>query len=141
MAQNPTAWLAVRQSTKVIACFTIPTGSESWPGLAAARTKPIVNFSAWLRMNAVNAAIEHTMNTFTCSGFQNVKAETINEAAEIFAKRAARKKYGIRGYCRTIREDAYAQDGRLSEFSAFIGYKTGQNETSGNNISFTVSKK
>ena len=58
MAQNPTAWLAVRQSTKVIACFTIPTGSESWPGLAAARKKRIVNFSAWRRTNAGNAAIE-----------------------------------------------------------------------------------
>jgi len=81
------------------------------------------------------------VNTFTCSGFQSVKADTITAAAEIFAKRAARKKYGRSGYCRTIREDAYAQDGRLSEFSAFIGYKTGPCETSGSSISFTVYKK
>ena len=81
------------------------------------------------------------MNTFTCSGFQSVKAETVTAAAEIFANRAAKRKYGRSGYCRTCTMGSYAENGNLAEFSAFIGYKTGPSETSGNNISFTVYKK
>lgn len=78
------------------------------------------------------------MNKYTCNGFKSVKAETMKEAAEIFANRAAKRKYGRSAYCRTCTQGAYAQDGRLAEYSAFIGYTTGQNETSGNNINFTV---
>ena len=78
------------------------------------------------------------MNKYTCNGFKSVKAETMNEAAEIFANRAAKRKYGRSAYCRTCTEQSYAQDMSLAEYSAFIGYTSGQNETSGNNINFTV---
>lgn len=78
------------------------------------------------------------MNTYTSNGFKSVKSESIKEAAGIFANRAARRKYGKRGYARTCTMGSYSQDGSLAEFSAFIGYTSGQNETTGNNINFTV---
>jgi len=78
------------------------------------------------------------MTKYTCNGFQSVTAETMSEAANIFANRAARRKYGKSGYARTCNLGAYAQDGSLAEFSAFIGYTTGRNETTGHNINFTV---
>ena len=78
------------------------------------------------------------MNKYTSNGFKSVKAESMTEAANIFANRAARRKYGKSGYSRTCTMGSYAQDGSLAEFSAFIGYTTGQNETTGNNINFTV---
>lgn len=59
-------------------------------------------------------------------------------AAEIFATRAARRKYGRIGYCRTCTQQAHSQDGTLGEYGAFIGYTAGSNETTGNNIQFTV---
>ena len=75
---------------------------------------------------------------YTTRGFRAVHAETITEAAFTFAGRAARKRYGRRGHCRSCTPGAYAQDGRRAEFSAFIGYTTGRNETTGHNITFTV---
>ena len=78
------------------------------------------------------------MSKYTCNGFKSVQVETINEAAEIFATRAAKRKYGRAAYCRTCTQQSYAQDMSLVEYSAFIGYTTGLNETSGNNIQFTV---
>lgn len=79
-----------------------------------------------------------TATKFTCSGFKSVHADGMDEAAEIFATRAARKKYGRSGYCRTCTKTAYAQNGSVAEYSAFIGYSTGRNETTGNNVNFTV---
>ncbi len=81
------------------------------------------------------------MNKYTCNEFKGVTAESIKEAAKIFATRAAKRKYGRAAYCRTCTMGSYAEDGRLAEFSAFIGYTTGQNETSGNNINFTVHRR
>ncbi len=75
---------------------------------------------------------------YTCNGFQSVTAATMNEAAEIFANRAARRKYGRGAYARTCHPQSHSQDMSLAEFSAFIGYTTGHNETTGNNINFTV---
>lgn len=60
------------------------------------------------------------------------------EAAQIFANRAARRYYGRRAYARTCNCTAWSQDNTLREFSAFIGYSTGQNETTGSNVTFTV---
>jgi len=78
------------------------------------------------------------MKNYTSSGFRNVQAESMKEAAEIFANRAARRKYGRSAYSRTCTQQSHSQDGSLAEYSAFIGYKTGQHETSGSNIQFTV---
>lgn len=75
---------------------------------------------------------------YTSSGFKNVTAETMTEAAVVFANRAAKRKYGGTAYCRTCTMGAYSENGSLAEFSAFVGYTTGRNETTGHNINFTV---
>jgi hypothetical protein len=78
------------------------------------------------------------MNKYICHGFRSVNADSMSEAAQIFAGRSARQNYGRNGCCRTCTMGAYSQDGRLAEYSAFIGRKTGPNETTGHNIHFTV---
>lgn len=83
---------------------------------------------------------EHTMNKYNCHSFRTVRAHTIHEAAEIFARRAAQRQYGRTGYARTCTPSAYTQDGTTAEFSCFIGYTTGPNETTGHNIVITVQR-
>jgi len=77
---------------------------------------------------------------FHCSGFRSVRAEGILEAAEVFAKRAARRAFGRRGIVRTLNEESWNKDFSLIEFSAFIGYPSGRNETTGRNVRFTVTR-
>jgi hypothetical protein len=62
----------------------------------------------------------------------------MQEAAETFATREARKLFGRRGYCRTCTLGSWTQDGTAGEFSAFVGYRTGRNETTGRNVHLTV---
>ena len=78
------------------------------------------------------------MILFRCNGFRSVRAEGIAAAAEIFARRAARRAFGKRGLVRTMVEDSYTRNLSIVEFAAFIGYSTGPNETTGHNIRFTV---
>ena len=78
-----------------------------------------------------------SVNTFFCNSFNSVKAESMKDAAQIFALRMARRKYGKSGMVRTCQIGAYSphnKHGCPSEFSAFIGItKKGSNETNGNN--------
>ena len=78
------------------------------------------------------------MTLFRCSGFRSVRADSIRDAAEIFARRAARRAFGKRGLVRTLVEDSYTRNLSIVEFAAFIGYPTGPNETTGHNVRFTV---
>ena len=78
------------------------------------------------------------MILFRCNGFRPVRALGIAEAAEVFARRAARRAFGRRGYVRTLVEDSYVPNLSIVEFAAFIGYSTGRNETTGHNYRFTV---
>jgi hypothetical protein len=78
------------------------------------------------------------MNTYKSNGHRDVTAESMKEAAQIFADRKARKAYGKGGYARTCTLGSWSQDNSLGEFSAFIGYSTGRNETTGGNAYFTV---
>lgn len=78
------------------------------------------------------------MTLFRCNGFRPVRALGIAEAAEVFAKRAARRAFGRRGYVRSLVEDSYIPNLSIVEFAAFIGYSTGRNETTGHNYRFTV---
>ncbi len=80
------------------------------------------------------------MNLYHCNGFRCVRADGILDAAEVFAKRAARRAFGRRGIVRTLNEESWTKDFSLIEFSAFIGYASGRNETTGHNIRFTVTK-
>ena len=43
---------------------------------------------------------------FRCNGFRPVRALGIAEAAEVFARRAARRAFGRRGYVRSLVEDS-----------------------------------
>ena len=78
------------------------------------------------------------MILYRCNGFRSVRAEGIAAAAEIFARRAARRAFGRRGIVRTMVEDSYTRNLSIVEFAAFIGYSTGRNETTGHNVRFTV---
>jgi len=61
------------------------------------------------------------MPKFIAHGFRAVTAASASEAAEIFAGRAARRRYGRNAYCRTLRLDSWTQDGRQHNYQAFIG--------------------
>jgi hypothetical protein len=78
------------------------------------------------------------MNTYTSHGHRPYMAESMSDAAERFASIKARKRYGKRGYCRTCTIQSWSQDNTLGEYSSFIGYSTGRNETTGCNVNFTV---
>lgn len=79
---------------------------------------------------------------YTTSGMRSVHADTMREAAAIFATRMARRSYGRSGYCRTLMQQAAAQNGSLAEYRAFIGYtpagKHNAGSTVGHNVHFTV---
>jgi len=83
---------------------------------------------------------ETTKSTYICSGFRPVKAESNKEAANIFANREARNRYGRGGYCLGATASSWSQDGSLVEYEAFIGYTPrGQhNTTVGNDYRFSV---
>ena len=78
------------------------------------------------------------MTLFRCNGLRSVRALGIHDAAEVFARRAARRAFGRRGLVRTLVEDSYVPNLSIVEFAAFIGYPTGRNETTGHNYRFTV---
>jgi hypothetical protein len=78
------------------------------------------------------------MKTYSSKGHRDVVAESMKEAAQIFADRKARKTYGKGGYARTCTLGSWSQDNSVGEFSAFLGYSTGRNETTGGNAYFTV---
>jgi len=78
------------------------------------------------------------LTLFRCNGVRSVRADSIRDAAGVFAKRAARRAFGRRGIVRTMVEDSYTRNLSIVEFAAFIGYSTGLNETTGHNIRFTV---
>lgn len=75
---------------------------------------------------------------FTCNGFQPVTAEGFDQAAEIFAGRMARREFGRSSRVGALRRDGTRVDGGMAEFDAFIGRRTGQNQTTGRNVRFSV---
>jgi len=78
------------------------------------------------------------LNLYSCAGFRSVRSDDIREAAKIFALRSARRSYGRSGRVGPLNAECWTRDGRVVEFSAFIGYPTGHNETTGHNVRFTV---
>lgn len=82
------------------------------------------------------------MKTYHCENHRPIVAsediEDIKAAAEAFAGRKARAAFGRKGYARTCNLESWSQDGAFGEFNAFIGYRTGQHETTGYNVRFTV---
>lgn len=78
------------------------------------------------------------MTLYRCNGFRSVRAEGIADAADIFARRTARRAFGRRGIVANLVEDSYVPNLSIVEFAAFIGYSSGRNETTGHNVRFTV---
>jgi hypothetical protein len=72
--------------------------------------------------------------TFRSPGYRAVEAGSAPEAAEIFARRQARRDYGKRGYVRTMRHDCQTENGMSHTFQAFIGYNVERTLCSGRNI-------
>lgn len=82
------------------------------------------------------------MKTYHCENHRPIVAsddiESMKDAAVAFANRKARAVFGRKGYARTCNLEGWSQDGTLGEFEAFIGYRTGQHETTGHIVRFTV---
>ena len=77
--------------------------------------------------------IDHTGK----GGPVRVRKSEINEdtnAAKIAAGILARREFGRRGYCRTLRLDSWAADGSSYTYQAFIGRDDGHGATVGRNI-------
>ena len=56
------------------------------------------------------------MSKYITNGRRSVVAESMTEAASIFANRAARDKFGRSGYSRTCHISSWSQDYTLGEF-------------------------
>jgi hypothetical protein len=78
------------------------------------------------------------VNLYSCAGFRSIRSDSIGFAAEVFALRSARRSFGRSARVGPVNAECWTRDGRVVEFSAFIGYPTGRNETTGHNVRFTV---
>ena len=78
------------------------------------------------------------MNRYCYNGHRSIEAYGARHAAEVFAGRKARREFKKSGVVRTLNAGSYSQDGLLTEWSAFIGYKSHPNETTGRTVHFTV---
>lgn len=78
------------------------------------------------------------LKKFICEGFRPVFAATPREAAEIFAGRLARRRFGKKGVVATLRADSWTEDGTSTTFEAFIARSEGQGQCTGKNEWFHV---
>ena len=80
------------------------------------------------------------MNLYSCAGFRSIRSDSIGFAAEVFALRSARRSFGRSARVGPVNAEFWTRDGRVVEFSAFIGYRVPgrPNELSGRNVWFTV---
>ena len=81
------------------------------------------------------------MNKYTTAGRRAVNAMSMRDAAETFALRQARALFGRNAYVRTLTLGSQSFDNTVGEWQAFVGYRTGSNETTGRNIHLTVTRR
>jgi hypothetical protein len=81
------------------------------------------------------------MNKYTTAGRRSVNASSMRDAAETFALRQARALFGRNAYVRTLNLGSQSFDNTVGEWQAFVGYRTGQNQTTGRNIHLTVTRR
>jgi len=81
-------------------------------------------------------------NTYHCRRMRPITTDgSATDAAEEFAGRMARREFGRRtGTVGALTPGAYSRDGRVHEFSAFIGRRTGRNEITGHNVHLTITR-
>ena len=64
------------------------------------------------------------MAKFNCTPFRSVEADSAEEAAEIFGRRAAFNAYGRKGFLMTKREDCWTSDKTCVHYEATIAYRS-----------------
>ena len=78
-------------------------------------------------------------HTYHCNGLRSIRSVPEGDhPSAMFARRLARRAFGRKGIVRSIVEDSWTESRDLIEYAAFIGYRTGPNETTGHNVRFTV---
>lgn len=78
---------------------------------------------------------------YTADGFRPVEAETMSEAANIFASRLARREYGKSGVSHA-NQNSYSRDGLMGQYQAFVGrYDRKSRSSTGDNVWITVRVK
>ena len=75
----------------------------------------------------------HSLPLYYCDGFRPVRAESMDDAAKIFATRLAIRLYGKSGQVRTLRFDARNGAGTKGTFESYIGRPVQGGATSGHN--------
>ena len=91
-----------------------------------------------LNSRTIQHGAEHIAGYFDKDMPNTVEVLCAEDAAGVFAHRAARRRFGKRGYCHHVREDLRREDGRWFNYEAFIGVDAEGGGTSGHNIRFTV---
>ncbi len=80
------------------------------------------------------------MAVYTCKGFHAIEADSAIAAAQVFAERLARRRFGGRGYGRIVRlETSTGEIG--GEFEAQIGKDVTPNTWTGRNVRLCVTQK
>lgn len=72
------------------------------------------------RQAAIDRALA-AVKVYRSIGFRAVKAQSMGEAAHVFAQRLARREYGRRGVVRTLNLNSWARDGSCGDYQAFLG--------------------
>ncbi len=80
------------------------------------------------------------MAVYVCKGFHAVEADSATGAAQIFAERLARRRFGGRGYCRIVRLETSTEEIDC-EFEAQIGKDVRPNCWTGRNVRLCVTQK
>ncbi len=80
------------------------------------------------------------MAVYVCKGFHAVEADSAIGAAQIFAERLARRRFGGRGYGRIVLLETSAEEVGC-EFEAQIGKDVRPNSWAGRNVRLYVSQK
>lgn len=78
------------------------------------------------------------LNKYTSTGHAPVLAESNRDAAELIALRKARREFGKGGRVGALQWVGMAPNASWHEYSAFIGRRTGQRETTGHNVRFVL---
>ena len=75
---------------------------------------------------------------YSSAGRRPVLAQCPRDAAEIFALRFARERFGRRATVRTLHCNCHSVDGTVHEYESFVGLRTDPHTVTGRAVYFTV---
>lgn len=75
---------------------------------------------------------------FRCNGFRDITDAPLNEAIEVFAKRAARREYGRHGAATSTYIVGYYANDRLAIVQTYIGRRMSGGVGCGRNLQLEV---